>query len=58
MLSVKLRVCILVVFAACRLCRAQNELTTEQANDMMRAIVRQLRECKALDGPAQIDKGG
>ena len=57
MLGAKNRVCLLVIFAACRLCLAQNELTTEQANDKMRAVVRQLRQCRVLDSPGQINKG-
>jgi hypothetical protein len=48
---------ILAIAAASLRCAAQSELTTEQANDTMRAILRQLRQCKVRDSPSQIGKG-
>lgn len=49
-----------VLFVVCTtyiLCCGQSVLTTEQANDKMRDIVRQLHECKALDSPFHMSKG-
>ena len=56
----KLNACwiaVLFLIAASQLACGQDELTTDQANDKLRAVVRQLRQCKALDSPIQVSKG-